>query len=126
MHLYTRSARSEGRYELAFDPERLRRLRIKRRITQRQIADLLGIFPQNYGTYEHGRSVPREPRLVQIAEILETTTDYLMGRTDDPAPKITTEDLTGEELELLRAFRSGDLQTLNRLFLDKARKGQRK
>ena len=126
MHLHTTQlSRTGSRLDLAFNPERLRRLRIKRRLTQQQIADLLGIAVQNYGVYERGRYAPKEQRLRQLAEILETTEDYLLGRTDDPA-QVTKENLSADERELLRAYRSGDLQALNRLFLNKAREGKKK
>lgn len=34
---------------------------------------------------ERKRTIPKEPRLSRMAEVLGTTVDYLMGRTDDPS-----------------------------------------
>lgn len=65
--------------------ERLKVLRGKR--TQEDIAKYLGISRARYSHYENGRSEPDIENLQKLAELYNTTTDYLLGRTDDPSPK---------------------------------------
>lgn len=66
--------------------ERLRVLRAKTRLTQRQVAKHLGVSPATLGMYEAGKREPNIDVLVSIAAFYETNLDYLLGRTNDPAP----------------------------------------
>lgn len=55
-------------------------------LTQRQIAAILGMPQPQYNRYERGlRDVPTDV-LIRLADMFETSTDYLLGRTDDPSP----------------------------------------
>lgn len=49
---------------------------------------------------------PKEPRLLRIAETLGTTTDYLMGRSDDPAP-VRSEVSLADNVRQFRGAPSG-------------------
>ena len=67
----------------------LKELRRDRHITQRQIGDLLGISQSSYSDYENGlRNMPLT-MLDFLADVLGTSTDYILGRTDviEPYPK---------------------------------------
>lgn len=69
--------------------ERIRNLREDSDLTQQQMADMLFINRRTYSSYEIGvRSIPTEI-LSSIADIFNTSTDYLIGRTDvtKPYPK---------------------------------------
>jgi len=69
--------------------ERIRNLREDADLTQQQMADMLFINRRTYSSYEIGtRGMPLEI-LSQIADILRTSTDYLLGRTDirEPYPQ---------------------------------------
>ena len=62
--------------------ERIRNLREDSDFTQQQIADKLFINRRTYSSYENGvRNMPIEI-LSKIADIFNTSTDYLIGRTD--------------------------------------------
>lgn len=61
--------------------ERIRNLREDMDITQQQMADMLFINRRTYSSYEIGsRGMPIEV-LEKIADIFNTSTDYLLGRT---------------------------------------------
>lgn len=63
---------------------RIRELREDHDYTQAQIAKLLGMKQPQYFRYEQGyRDIPTDI-LIRLADIYQTTTDYLLGRTDDP------------------------------------------
>ena len=67
----------------------LKELRRDRHITQRQMGDLLGISKSSYSDYENGlRNMPLT-MLDFLADVLGTSTDYILGRTDviEPYPK---------------------------------------
>lgn len=65
---------------------RLRDLREDHDLTQQEIGVLLGIDQRVYSTYETGkREIPLH-LLIQLADCYHTSTDYLLGRTDNPRP----------------------------------------
>lgn len=62
--------------------ERIRNLREDSDLTQQQIADKLFVNRRTNSSYENGvRNMPIEI-LSSIADIFNTSTDYLIGRTD--------------------------------------------
>lgn len=66
---------------------RLRALRASLSYTQTQMADALGIQPARYSKYEIGRSEAPYDVLVKIANLAETSLDYLItGRMPSTEP----------------------------------------
>ncbi|MBD5119009.1 MAG: helix-turn-helix transcriptional regulator [Clostridiales bacterium] len=63
---------------------RLREARSKKGLMQKEVAEYLKMTPRAYQYYEGGRRRPDYETLVAIADYLEVTTDYLLGRTDEP------------------------------------------
>lgn len=65
---------------------RLRDLREDHDMTQSAIAELLHIKQNTYSQYENGqRQIPLD-LLIQFAAFYQTSTDYLLGITDDSRP----------------------------------------
>ena len=63
---------------------RIRDLREDHDLTQRQLAAKLGMTQTQYFRYEQGyRDVPSDI-LIALADLYQTSTDYIPGRTDDP------------------------------------------
>lgn len=62
--------------------KRLREMRMKRGFTQQKLADILDIALRSYQCYETGTRTPNYALLVQIADILDVSLDYLLGRDD--------------------------------------------
>ena len=55
-------------------------------MTQSDIAKLLYISQQQYSLYEKGyRDIPTAA-LIKLADFYRTSTDFLLGRTNNPAP----------------------------------------
>ncbi|WPZ20036.1 helix-turn-helix transcriptional regulator [Geobacillus subterraneus] len=67
-------------------PNRLKMLRLQKKLTHQDMADFLGITRQGYSKYENGQSQPDIDTINKLAEFFNVTTDYLLGRTDDPTP----------------------------------------
>lgn len=63
--------------------ERLHQTRLNKGFTAQQIADFLGVSLRAYRFYEAGKREPNLSLLCKIADVLEVTTDYLLGRSID-------------------------------------------
>ena len=82
-------------------------------ITQRELAKLIGVTEVTISRYVSGERSPRVEIVSKIADILNVTTDYLLGRTDIKNPyEIQTiaahhdgEEYTEEELEEIERFK---------------------
>ena len=67
---------------------RLRDLREDRDLTQKQIAQMLGMSQTGYSKYETGENDIPTSILIKLADFYGTTTDYLLGRTDKKGPLV--------------------------------------
>ena len=66
--------------------KRIRELREDHDMTQRQVAAILNMPQPQYYRYEQGyRDIPTDI-LLRLADLYETSTDYILGRTKNPAP----------------------------------------
>lgn len=64
--------------------QRLKDLREDKDMKQVQIAKLLGIQQTVYSRYERGaQNIPLE-HLLYLADYYNVSTDYILGRTDNP------------------------------------------
>lgn len=92
----------------------LKSLRIKNSMTQKQLADTLGVSESRIGMYERCQREPDFEMLEAIADYFNVDMDYLTGRTSierqytfspesptSPAPALTT-----DETELVGCYRS--------------------
>lgn len=62
--------------------ERLKQLRGNAGLTQKQIADELGITVRAYQYYEEGKKYPTQPKLIKLAEILGVSPGELLSLQD--------------------------------------------
>ena len=67
--------------------EILRDLREDSDLSQRDMAEKLGVTPQQYSQYENGVSDIPLHRFVKLIEIFDVSADYLLGRTQRPENK---------------------------------------
>lgn len=67
--------------------QRLSDLRKKRGMTSITFAEKLGIARSTYAGYEAAYRHPSLETMYDMAKLLKTSTDYLMGVTDNPYPK---------------------------------------
>ena len=82
--------------------ERLKKCRIRLGLTQIQVANAISDMVQGnmdfnrYGSYERDNREPPNDVLVALADVMQVSTDYLLGKTDVPS---YTPNLLDEELE---------------------------
>lgn len=93
--------------------QRLKEFRKEYNMTQQDLASQLGIVRTAIANYETGRTSPDSETLSLIASIFHTSTDYLLGRTDNKKPiekssdnngSINADDLSPESQEDLKKY----------------------
>ncbi|NHM27964.1 helix-turn-helix transcriptional regulator [Desulfofundulus sp. TPOSR] len=86
--------------------ERLKEARKKKNLLQKELATLLGVSRTTVTSWENGTRVPEFETLRRIADVLEVSVDYLLGRTDDPSPKPLEQKTEKEDplTDLLKRF----------------------
>ncbi|EEM74431.1 HTH-type transcriptional regulator ansR [Bacillus thuringiensis serovar pondicheriensis BGSC 4BA1] len=67
--------------------ERLSELRKSKKWSLQDTADQLGIAKSTYAGYETGYRWPSLQSLSKIADLFDTSADYILGRTDDARSK---------------------------------------
>ena len=65
---------------------RLRDLREDRDLVQKEVAAVLGIDQRVYSNYEIGKREIPTRFLTVLADFYGTSTDYILGRTNNPKP----------------------------------------
>lgn len=84
---------------------RIRDLRKNKGVSGTFVADKLGISPQYYYDIERGKKKLSAKMVSEIADIFETNTEYLLGRSDDPSPEIRQYAITVDgQTELLSSY----------------------
>lgn len=66
--------------------KRLKKLRSTSGLSQREFARLFNMSPSTLAMYETGRREPDYNILSKLADYYNVSTDYLLGRTDNPYP----------------------------------------
>ena len=61
---------------------RLRDVRMEKKRTQKQTAEVLEMNLRSYQLYEQGKVEPSIKKLITLADFFDVSLDYLMGRTD--------------------------------------------
>ena len=62
--------------------ERIKELRQEKKLTQTQVAELLGIDQRVYSNYETGKREIPSHHLIELAKAYEISLDYLVGLSD--------------------------------------------
>ena len=81
---------------------RIKDLRKKRNITQIRLSIAAEVSQETISAYENGKAEPKMDKLIRIADFLNTSTDYLLERTNNDAPlSDTTNQVVDEQLNEL-------------------------
>lgn len=65
---------------------KIRDLREDRDLSQKQVAQMLGMSQTGYSKYETGENDIPTQVLIKLADFYGTSVDYLLGRCDTPVP----------------------------------------
>ena len=96
---------------------RLRELREKKRLSQQQLADWLGLTRSSISNYENNTQTPPADTLVRLADIYGVSVDYLLGVKNDRKRVLVIEGLTPSQekaLEILaEEFREANSKSIH-------------
>lgn len=97
---------------------RVKQLRLAQSLTQDELAQLINSSKRQIWKYEANQNEPTSGVIVNLARALNTTSDYILGLTDNPDQCINTiSDLTYKEREMLKALRSGNLEAVLKIYM---------
>lgn len=82
--------------------ERLRQLRKQKKLTQKQLAALIGTKNSIISFYEVGERIPSPEVIMKLATVLGVTTDYLLGMEKNETLDIS--GLTNTDVTLVRTL----------------------
>lgn len=72
---------------------RLKNLRKNKNISQEDFANKIGVTRSSVGNYETNRNMPTADVLDKIADVLDCSLDYLLGKSDNIQSVQNNEDL---------------------------------
>lgn len=95
--------------------ERIKSLREAKKMTQIRLSLEVDVSQETISGYETGRISPSTKMLIKLADSLDTSIDYLIGRTDIISPIDASRLLTEREDRLLHYFKLLSSQKQERL-----------
>ena len=72
--------------------ERIKQARKKSNMTQKELGDKLGVSASMVAQYENDLRNPKIETAEKIAHVLDVTSDFLLGRVDDPHTRRAAQD----------------------------------
>lgn len=87
--------------------ENLKAAREKKNMTQKEVADSIGVAKSTYSLYESGNREPNVQTIKKIADTLNVSADDLLGLNEQPttmAAHFDGDEFTEAELEDIRAY----------------------
>lgn len=86
-------------------PEKLKLLRSKYGLSQKQVADKLGVSPSIVSGYETGERTPSTEILLSISYLYNCSIDYLLGQqTTEPQIILNTDGLTENQIKAINTL----------------------
>lgn len=79
--------------------EKIKNLRTKRNLTQKQLADMAGVAVSAISSYESGNRYPSYDVLISLSRIFHVSTDYLLGL--ERTKTIDVSDLNEQEIMII-------------------------
>lgn len=83
-------------------PEKLKTLRMKYGLSQKEVASRLDISPSIVSGYETGERTPSTENLLALSYLYKCTTDYLLGKEqNEPPASLDISGLSDLQIQLL-------------------------
>ena len=80
--------------------KRLKKLRTEAGLSQKELAQVLGVSQQSIYKYENALAEPELNKLIDIAKYFCVSVDYLIGNSDEPAATEDCSESEGRKLSL--------------------------
>lgn len=87
----------------------LKELRRSKKMTQDKLSEILGVSRSTISMWEINASEPDSETISRIAGVFKVTTDYLLGRTNDPSPPDAKKDIADEDIKFALFGGSADI-----------------
>ena len=84
---------------------RLKTLRNEKHLSQKKLAEQLGVSQQAICKYEKGLAEPDISMLKRISDLFGVSVDYLIGQTDNPYIANDMPAITYEEMQVIQKIR---------------------
>lgn len=81
--------------------EKLKELRLKAGLTQKQLADKLWLSKATVSYYEQSLRYPSPEMLIKLSGVFHVSTDYLLG-IEDKKQTLDVTDLADEDIQFLK------------------------
>lgn len=84
-------------------PQKLKTLRIKYNLSQKEVASMLGISPSIVSAYETGERTPSTENLLALSYLYKCSADYLLGKEQEmPKVVLDTSGLNAQQVQVLQ------------------------
>ena len=87
--------------------ERLQEQRMLNRLSQKEVAAVVGVSASIISNYERAERVPSVENLMALASLYRCSVDYLLGIRNDDRINIDTSMLSDRQVKLLQDFLFG-------------------
>ena len=87
--------------------DNLKEARPKRNVSEKEVADQIGVATTTYSLYESGNREPSVQTIKKIADVLNVSADELLGLSEQPttiAAHFDGDEYTEEELDKIKEF----------------------
>lgn len=87
--------------------ENLKLARERKKMSQKEVAEIIGVAKSTFSLYESGNREPNIPTIKKIADALDTSPNELLGIESTPvtiAAHFDGDDYTEEELQKIMEF----------------------
>ena len=84
--------------------ERLQQERCNLKLSQKEVANAVGVNPSVVSNYENGERTPSVEVLIKLANLFQCSTDYLLGIEKSASTSIDVSMLNAEQRSRLQYF----------------------
>lgn len=84
--------------------ERLKEQRNLKHLSQKDVADAVGMSASIISNYENGERLPSLENLIILARFYKCSTDYLLGIEKSNSEVIDVSMLSAEQVQILKSF----------------------
>ena len=96
--------------------DRLKELRKEKKLTQQELANKVGVNRVTYTNWENGKREPELDKVVELATELNSTLDYLLGKTDTNILGLKMDKIKEMDSDGLEQIRKSLMQNMASIF----------